>query len=305
MALEYILHALDILEENYSLCPQMEGMEISVSASAGGSYNPPDSSARLHYLAGRLLMSLGNPIGALAHFKISSTQTKKWPSLNLAIQRSLSICVERCKKEDKDVHSNSGRKADSKDASIEMLLRPDLCKLLSANEKARAQLKAWEADSSTDTQHGPREVIWNDDENGEAKSPFEFAVSFAKSTHATSSDKVLACVSIKSCLDSPVIVESIQLITTSGLYDVPNADQCAKSSLFQSKEGKGKNSSSTKRNFNQGVQFDANNVAYFLTELPLPSDLSAIALGKSSVDLSKFIPKNGRLCNMGYTHAGA
>jgi len=53
------------------------------------------------------------------------------------------------------------------------------------------------------------------------------------------------------------------------------------------------------RDTNRGVRFNSKDVAYFLTEIPLIPDLSDIALGGSS----KFIPKNGRLCNMGLSHA--
>jgi hypothetical protein len=131
--------------------------------------------------------------------------------------------------------------------------------------------------------------------------PFEFAVSFLKSTHATSSDTVTACVSLRSRLDFEVRVASMQLLTTSGRFDVSNLEKCAVDrSAFLSGIPPRRDTPDEKR----GVPFHSQDVAYFLTEIPLPSDLSDIALGGSSIDTSKFIPKNGRLCNTGLSHAG-
>jgi len=305
MALDYVLHALDLLDENLSLC----------SGGSTESETPiqPNSSTRLHYLAARLLMTLDNPMGALVHLKIASAQTKSWPSLHLSIQRALFACEERCAT-DRSALSTSNSilpSTESKDSCIELLLRSEICKLLSPKEMTDAQTKAWKDDPAVvDTNAtSTREVVWTHDEDTcRSKPPFEFAVSFLKSTHATSSDTVTACVSIKSRLDFQVCIESMQLLTTSGTaYDVSNLEKCAvDTSLLQTllqKECVRETSFATKYVPNRGVQFNSNDLAFFLTELTLPSNVSDIALGGASADTSKFIPKNGRLCNTGFTHA--
>jgi len=298
MALEYVLHALDILKENDSMCPKGTVATSPDTISTEREYKPVDSSARLHYLAGRLLLGQGSPKEALSYLKLADALTKKWPSLNVAVQRTLVACVDHCRRD-----GIMSERPSSKDASIEMLLRPDMCKLLSTFEKSLAQRDVWEVGYAPRTLTASKEVIWTDDERGEAKPPFEFTVSFSQSTHAIASSEVLACVSIESGLDFPVFVSSIQLMTTSGLYDVTNLGQCLDKSTLQSNDGRENLKSRTMYSPRQGVLFHPKDVVFFLTELTLPSDLSSIALGGSSVDLSKFMPKNGKLCNMGYSYA--
>lgn len=312
-ALDYVLHALDLLDENISLCSGGGNTEI-----LGAPIQQPNSSARLHYLAARLLMTLDDPNRAMVHLKIASTQTKSWPSLHLSIQRALFACEERCAAMGQErgglpASPSAGPPVlpsltESKDSCIELLLRSESFKLLSAKEKKDALRKAWKDD---DPAVGTREVLWTHDDTSRTEVPFEFAVSFLNSTHAMSSDTVTACVSIKSCLDFEACVESLQLVTTSGTYDVSNLEQCgANKEVLQSwlhKEhigGTASTSLATKYVQNRGVRFDPNDLAFFMTELSLPSNLSDIALGGASVDTSKFIPKNGRLCNMGLSHAG-
>ncbi len=301
MALEYVLHALDILKENDSMCPKNGNIPNSSEDefSSEREYKPVDSSARLHYLAGRLLLGQDSPKEALSYLKMADSLTKKWPSLNIAVQRTLVACVDRCRRD-----GVVSERPSSKDASVEMLLRPEMCKLLSTFEKSLAQRDVWEVGYAPRTLTASKEVIWTDDESGEAKPPFEFTVSFSQSTHATASGKVAACVSIESCLGFPVFVSSIQLMTTSGYYDVTNLDQCLDCSTLQSKDRMENLKSRTMYSPRQGVLFHPKEVVFFLTELTLPSDLSSIAPGGSVVDLTKFVPKNGKLCNMGYSYAG-
>ena len=49
---------------------------------------------------------------------------------------------------------------------------------------------------------------------------------------------------------------------------------------------------------------NAKGLVYFFTDIKLPSSLVETALGRHAADLSKFYPKNGKLCNMGFTVAG-
>lgn len=296
MALDYVLHALDLMDENTSLSSSSGGgsddSQLLPMPSSESPPKQPMSSARLHYLAGRLLMSLNDPTGALVHLNIAAAQTKSWPSLNLSIQRALSTCNDRC-----STLENVPANTESKASSIELLLQSDSCKLLSPSEMKDVQVKASDATALT------KEVVWNHDDTGKENPPFEFAVSFLEATHATSSDTVKACVSIKSCLDFQVNVESIQLLTTSGMYDVSNLEQCAADRSQLQSWIRGEDvSSSNKQVSKLGVELNSNDLAFFLTELSLPSNLSDIALG--GIDTSKFIPKSGRLCNTGYSHAG-
>jgi len=57
-------------------------------------------------------------------------------------------------------------------------------------------------------------------------------------------------------------------------------------------------------NVGAGVRLNSNGLAYFFTEMKLPSSLVDVAWGKTAVDLTKFHPRNGKLCNMGFTVAG-
>lgn len=300
LALDYVLHSLDLLEENISMSSgtssTKEDSQLLPMPSNDTPIQQPMSSTRLHYLAGRLLMSLKDPSRALVHLKIAASQTMSWPSLNLSIQRALTACNERCSILD------DAPPTDMRKSFIQLLINSDSCKLLSPNEIKDAQVKAWEYDYTGSI---TREVVWNNDDTGKLNPPFEFAVSFLNSTHATTSDKVKACVSIKSCLDLQVEIESMQLVTTSGIFDVPNLSQSAVKrtqlkSLVRS-EGSRRETSSFAKHEQGGVEFNRNDLTFFMTELTLPSNLSDVALG--GVDTSKFIPKSGRLCNMGLSHS--
>jgi hypothetical protein len=264
------------------------------------------STIRMHYLAGKLLIGLGNPLEALPHLQIAATNTKKWPSMHLSIQRALFVCEEQCIAKGEDLASTLRQKARAKDACIELLLKPDSCSLLSEGEIRQSQTYAWSADLSDAATSFSREIVWTDDDSGVAKPPFEFAVTFLESTHATSSDSVLVCVSVKSCLNFPVFVDSVQLNTTAGCFPISNLEHCADKSLMQSwlkSQNESKNDgfqSST----NKGIQFQSKDLSFFFSEIKVPSDLAEIALGKAAVDLSKFFPKNAKLCNMGLVYAG-
>ena len=315
IALDYILHALDLLDEHLSLCHDVS-TESDLSSSA--SENPtrqPMSSARLHYVAARLLMSLDDPTGASVHLKIASAQTKSWPSLHLSIQRALSTCTERYVKEITGPNPLSNLivanivlpdTTDLQNSCIELLLWPDSCKLLSHEERMEMQMRVWPAVSFNKT--STREVVWTHNDTCNPKPPFEFAVSFLNSTHAASSDAVTACVSIKSCLSFRVVIESMRLLTTSGTHEVLNLEHReADRSLVQSwirKQSIVKASFTTKHESDKGILVNPNETALFLTELVLPSNLSQISVDGTSTDTLKFIPKNGRLCNMGFSRAG-
>jgi len=302
-ALDYVLHALDLLDEN----------------DPAASPAQPDSSARLHYLASRLLMALDDPSGAMVHLNIASDQTKIWPSLHLSVQRALFACRERGAKTGtpRGQEAVGGLEASpsgvavvsnaetSKDSCIELLMRSESCKLLSPQEKTDAQINAWKVDAiaGPNADAPAREIAWTHDDTCTSEPPFAFAVSFPKSTHATSSDTVVACVSIRSCLSFNVCVESMQLVTTSGTFEVPLERCTADEKVLKSWLREGSSSSLSKYVPNRGVCFESNDLAFFLTEIALPSNLSDVALGGASADTSKFIPKSGRLCNMGFSHA--
>ncbi|KAL9179298.1 hypothetical protein ACHAXT_008588 [Thalassiosira profunda] len=282
IALDYVLHALDLLDENAALCRADSG-GAEASPAGDGPVPQPDASARLHYLAGRLLAGLDNPAGALVHLQIAAEQTKAWPSLCLPIQRAVFACEERRASE------KVGDGSHPSDSRIRLLMRPETCALLSAEELADAQAKAWEESSS-------REVVWNHDDCSRTRAPFEFAVSFSKATHATSGDTVTACVSLKSCLGFQVCVESMQLVTTSGTFDVANIEQRIDETMSGSV-------SSSKHIPNRGLRFNSDDLAFFSTEITLPSDLTDVPLGGAAADASKFVPKSAKLSNMGLSHA--
>ena len=296
MALDYILHALDLLEENMFLCNNTGSITETLALQSSSC-----SSSRMHYLAGRLLMSLDNPSGALVHLKIAAGHTKLWPSLHLSVQRALFACESRC------ATASHNPAVESRDQWIELLLRSESCRLLPPKERMEVQKKVWKGEglaavTADDDAPAAREIVWTHGATSNTeRPPFEFAVSFLKSTHAMSSDTVAACVSIKSCLDFEVRVESLHLLTTSGSFEVSNLEKrIMDRSLFRS----GAPTMRDTPDKSQGVTFNSKDLVFFLTEIPLPSDLSNIALGGSSTDTSKFAPKNGRLCNSGFAHAG-
>lgn len=315
MALDCVLHALDLLEENASLCDSGGG---AADPAVGENYvqrsNP--SSSRLHYLAARLLMSMDDPSGAMVHLKIAALHTKSWPSMNLTIQRAFFACEERCAAPRvRDGPSPLPNLAEARDACVELLLRPESCALLSPDELARAQAGAWREDGPAAPGAGApaRRVVWRHDDAASAAGgpPFEFAATFLRATHATSSDTVAACVSLRSTLGFRVRVVSMALLTTGGTYEVPDLGRCAADqSRLRSLRRLGSIASASSvaarraELDERGVLLGPGDATFFLTELSLPSDLSDVALGGSSFDMSKFIPKNGRLSNMGLSHAG-
>lgn len=307
MALDYVLHALDLLDRHLHQCCKVS-TESSLLSSPANELRQPMSSARLHYLAARLFMSLNDPSEASVHLKIASSQTKFWPSLQLSIQRALIACADRHESLSKEYDPPSTSSVlpnaiDVKDSCIEILLHPEKCKLLSLNEAKNVQGKAWKDEPTSNVERAlEREIIWTQYDSSKSVSPFEFAVSFLGSTHATSGDSVPACVSIKSHVGFPVIIASIQLITSSGLYEVPNNDCCVEESALRRLMQK--SNLTSKDNCDLGSSFEPNDLKFFFTEISLPEKLSDVLVGDTSSDISTFTPKNCRLCNMGFSHAG-
>lgn len=306
MALDYVLHALDLLDIHLYQCCNVSTESSLPSTPA--ELRQPMSSARLHYLAARLFMSLGDPLEASVHLKIASSQTKSWPSLQLSIQRALIACADRPESSTKEYDPPSSSSVlsnaiDVKDSCIEILIHPEKCKLLSPNEAKNVQEKAWKAVTASVVKRTlAREVTWTQYDSSKSVSPFEFAVSFLGSTHALSGDSVPACVSLKSRLGFPVIIASIQLITPSGLHEVPNNHCCVEESALRRPLQR----ANLTRNdtCDLGVSFEPNDLKFFFTDISLPAKLSDVLVGDTSSDASKFTPKNCRLCNMGFSHAG-
>ncbi|KAL7518224.1 hypothetical protein ACHAWX_003072, partial [Stephanocyclus meneghinianus] len=295
MALEYVMHALALLKENDSICQSIsdnDALESTVRIS-NIKLTTPNAAVRLHYFAGRLFMSQDDPENALPHFRIAAEKTKKWPSLHLTLQRALLDCERKCSVNE-----------DGTDTAIEMLLDPSSCAILSADQVARLQSYAMSPSSDE------KDVLWKDDDAGTSESPFDFAVTFLGSTHATSGDAVLACVSIKSRLSYPVDIDSVRLNTTAGDFGIEDlrrhADKATLRSWFRgSAAGKGETieDSMDISDVGTGVRLNSNGLAYFFTEMKLPSSLVDAAWGNTVADLTKFHPRNGKLCNMGFAVA--
>jgi len=254
------------------------------------------ASVRLHYLAGRLLMSIDNPIGGAVHLKLAAERTKKWPSLQLLIQRALLACEERCLVIDDEPSSKSARAEKSKISCAKLLFEPESCALLTDKEIKQAQSKAWGV--------GCKEIVWKGDSCGDSRPPFDFALSFLKSTHATSGDSVLACLSIKTQVDFQLCAKTIKLFTSVGNFNVSTSDLCFNKAQLQSwLKSSSPASGHSQLNSSEGVQFTPNEVAYILTEISLPSDFSSVALGGTAIGNNFFTPKSGKITNMGMTHA--
>lgn len=287
LALEYTLHALALLKENDSICRSINDTDAPETLSMGMKSTTPNAAVRLHYLAGRLFLSQNEPANALPHLQVAAEKTKKWPSMHLSIQRALLDCEKKCSSAQED--SN---------ASIKLLLEPSSCSMLSQNEIAETQNRGLATG---------KELVWTDDESGVFRPPIDFAVTFLDSTHATLGDTVLACVSVKSCLSIPIYLESIQLNTTACSFNITNLqhNMNRKMLLSWAKHGiTGKHiGPSDAVNVGNGVQLNANGLVYFFSEIKLPPSLIETAHGRTAADLSKFYPKNGKLCNMGFSMA--
>ena len=287
MALEYTLHALALVKENDTICRSISDSETE-STSVNTKFTAPNGAVRLHYLAGRLLASKNDPANALPHLRIAARKTNKWSSMHLTIQRALLHCERKCS-------SN-----DDRETFMKLFLEPNSCSILSSNEIAQTPKNERASCESND-------IVWRDDDSGVVKPPLDFAVTFLNSTHATSSDAVLACVSVKSCLNARVDIESIQLNTTAGQFEIENLQQyvdretlqCWIKGVEQKKESRTDVSITGK-----SIQLESKGLVYFFTELKLPASLEETVHGKAAADLTKFIPKNGKLCNMGFTIAG-
>lgn len=284
LALECALHALAILKENDSICRSINDNDTPEYSSTNVKSSTPNAAVRLHYLAGKLFLSQNEPTNALAHLQIAAEKTKDWPSLHLSIQRALLHCQKRCS-------SAQGER----DSFIKLLLDPSSCNMLTTDAQKSTTV-------TSDT-----EVIWRDDESQITKPPLDFAVTFLDSTHATCGDTVLACVSIRSCLSIPVYLQSIQLDTTAGCFEISNLHRHVSKDTMKSwvnNEVTQSPETSDVVNVCSGIQLNANGLVYFFTQMKLPPTLVETALGRTAADLSKFHPKNGKLCNMGFTVAG-
>ena len=290
VALDYALHALDLLQADglSSASPCQTG---DITVGIGTLFNESPAAARLHYLAARLLLNMDDPTGALVHLKIASAQTKLWPSLHLAIQRVLFACTERC-----DMEKTNPSLDDAHNSYIELLLRPGSCKLLSPVEMMMTQAKVWPLVGCTDTT-STKEIVWTHNDACNTKPPFEFAVSYLNSTHASSCDTVTVCISMKSCLGVQVLIDSMQLLTTSGVHNVPNLEH-HKADRSQSS---GNISFTTKYGSDQGIKLNPNELVFLFAELIIPSNLTLP--DGSAIDTLKFTPKNGRWTNTGLSRA--
>lgn len=287
IALEYILHALDLFDVAKNSAEPL----ISI-----GDAKVSSASVRLHYLAGRLLMSTDNPVGGAVHLKIAADQTKNWPSLQLSIQRALRVCEERCLVVDDDSSSKSARLEESKISCAKLLFEPETCAMLTDKEIKHAQSKSWELIN--------KEVVWKDDASGTSRPPFDFALSFLKSTHATSGDSVWACLSIKTHVDFQFCAKTIELFTSVGNFKVSSTDPCFnKEQMHSWLKSSSSASAQSQASFSDGIQFTPNEVAYILTEISLPSDFSSVALGGTAIANNFYTPDSGRVTNMGFTHA--
>jgi hypothetical protein len=283
--LESALHALAILKENDSICRSINDNDTPENSSVNMKSSTPKAAVRLHYLAGRLFLSQNEPTNALVHLQIAAENTKDWPSMHFSIQLVLLQCQKRCS-------SAQGKS----DISIKLLLDPDSCNMLTQNAVTQAQ-----QDTAASA------VVWRDDESQVAKPPLDFAVTFLDSTHATSGDTVLACISVRSCLNIPVYLESIQLDTTAGCFEIGDLHRHVSQNTMKSwakNEATKIEEPSDVLTVGTGIQLNANGLVYFFTQMKLPATLVETALGRTAADLSKFHPKNGKLCNMGFTVAG-
>ena len=255
------------------------------------------ASVRLHYLAGRLLMSIGNPVGGAVHLKIAAGRTKSWPSLQISIQRALRVCEERCLIIDDDPSSKVALIDDSKISSTKLLFEPNLCHLLTDKEINQAQSKAWGA--------GCKEIVWKSDSSSKSTPPFDFALSFLKSTHANSGDTVLACLSVKSNVTFQLSARTIKLITSVGNFDVSSTDLCFNKAQLLSwlKSSSSSTNGHSQFHLSNGLQLLENGLAYIITEISIPSDFSSVALGETAIGNNFYTPKSGKITNMGLTHA--
>ena len=273
------------MKENDSIYRSVSDNDAPESTTANN-ISTMNAAVRLHFLAGRLMISLNDSTNALSHLRIAAAKTKKWPSMHLAIQRVLLECEKKCDTAQEDTY-------------MKLLFEPNSCNILSRSEITHAEQNI--------NSSGRKEVIWTDDDNGAAKPPLDFAVTFLDSTHAISGDTVLACVSVQSRINFPVHVESIQLNTTAGNYNITDLQRHVKKKTIQSWIRNGsvsKDMVGEVSNEHKGVQLKANELVFFFTEMKLPSSLIETALGLTAADLSKFYPKSGKLCNMGFTVAG-
>ena len=108
--------------------------------------------------------------------------------------------------------------------------------------------------------------------------------------------KVTPWILIKSHLGVQVLIDSMQLLTTSGINEVPNLEHHkAERSLS------GNISFRTKYGSDQGIKLNPNELEFLFTELIIPSNLTLP--DGSAVDTLKFTPKTGRWCNAGLSCA--
>ena len=266
MALDCALHALDLL-----------------GVDGAGADGVP--AARLNYLAGRLLMSLGRPSEGLVHLDRAAAAVGRWPGLSVAVGRAADAC--RARIEADGGAGGAAAAAGISESSVRTLLRKECHDLLSGDERSAALSAACGGGGP-----GPS-VLWTDRPGSSSPSPFEFAATFAMSTHASTGDTVRCAVSLRSRLGFRASVARVELVTTAGTHDVPLVPaRLPGATGSASVDGSGR------------IDFTAAGAtAYLFADLSVPSNPAGCALGGADADLTKFVPRGARLSNSGMSRA--
>ncbi|GKY95064.1 hypothetical protein MPSEU_000470600 [Mayamaea pseudoterrestris] len=213
--------------------------------------------ARLYYLAGSILLGMGQHKEAALHLEKSTRFAYGWPGIELAIRKMLIECYE------KHIPSSSNTNEESNQALVSMILDSYFNAKMSAQSLRRA------LDHFATMAGGKGFLDWyheSDDEEDKSL-PFTFAVSFPERTHATAGDSVKASVLITSNLDYAVHVNSAVLLSLAGELAISTVDLLSAENASEGHDG--------------GIIIQSKTSIIIATEVELPQDTSFIAIDDS------------------------
>lgn len=214
------------------------------------------SAARMHYLAGGILLGQQKHKEAISHLEKTVKYSVGWNGLELVARRMLIECYEKYVPTQDEV-------TDEHSKTIASMI---LDSYFNAEMSSKSLRRALNNFSSLT---GGGVIKWHHECIDEIATshPFSFAITFPGSTHAITGDTIPASVMIKSNLDYAVHVNSVTLLSMAGNITVP-------SNALRSAEHANEGSDG-------GIIIQANTSILLSTQIDIPNSLESIATDES------------------------
>jgi hypothetical protein len=214
------------------------------------------SAARMHYLAGGILLGQKNHKDAIVHLEKTVKYSTGWNGLALFVRRMLIECYEK-------YVPTQDETSDEKSKTIASMILDSYFNAEMSSKNLRRALNNFSSLTGGGVMKWHHECI---DESASSL-PFSFAVTFPGSTHATTGDTVTASVMIKSNLDYAVHVNSVTLLSMAGDIAVPENALRSAENANEGSEG--------------GIIIQANTSILLSTQIDIPRSLDRIATDES------------------------